>query len=413
MISRISQWYQRHFSDPQVVILALSLLAGLIAVVIFGRMLAPVVASLIIAYLLEGAVQRLERFGLPRLVSVISVFSGFMAGLLFLLFGLLPMLTRQLAVIVQQIPSYIGQAQAWLSTLPERYPQIVAPAVEQSPVNSLDQATSEPTSGIVVGDRMAGESVERELSLISEEQLSQMVDNMGTELVNYGATLVSFSGVIGLASLLIFVVLMPVLVFFFLKDKRSLLGWMAAYVPKDRALVTSVWREVDAQIGNYVRGKVLEILVVWFITYLVFAWLGLPFAMLLSMMVGFSVLIPYIGAAVATLPVAVVALIAFGLEAQFWYVLIAYAIIQALDGNVLVPILFSEVVNLHPVAIIVAVLVFGGVWGFWGVFFAIPLATLIHAVLRAWPRRSESGSKSDSVGDKITSDEAASANGRT
>jgi len=416
MISRISQWYQRHFSDPQVVILALSLLAGLIAVVIFGRMLAPVVASLIIAYLLEGAVQRLERFGLPRLVSVISVFSGFMAGLLFLLFGLLPMLTRQLAVIVQQIPSYIGEAQAWLSTLPERYPQIVAPAVTEPPISEfkeLDGAASDPTPGISLGDRLAGEPVERELSLISEEQLSLMVDNMGTELVNYGATMVSFSGVIGLASLLIFVVLMPVLVFFFLKDKRPLLAWMAAYVPKDRALVTSVWREVDAQIGNYVRGKVLEILIVWFVTYMVFFWLGLPFAMLLSMMVGFSVLIPFIGAAVATLPVAVVALIAFGLEAQFWYVLIAYAIIQALDGNVLVPILFSEVVNLHPVAIIVAVLVFGGVWGFWGVFFAIPLATLIHAVLRAWPRRSESGSKSDSVGDEITSDEAASAHGPT
>jgi putative permease len=157
-------------------------------------------------------------------------------------------------------------------------------------------------------------------------------------------------------------------------------------MPRDRGLVTSVWHEVDAQIGNYVRGKVLEILIVWIVTYLVFALLGLPFAMLLSMLVGFSVIIPYIGAAVVTIPVALVALIAFGLSAQFWYVMIAYAIIQALDGNVLVPILFSEVVDLHPVAIITAVLVFGGIWGFWGVFFAIPLATLVNAVLRAWPR---------------------------
>jgi len=397
MITRISQWYQRHFSDPQVVILALSLLAGLIAVVIFGRMLAPVVASLIIAYLLEGAVQRLERFGLPRLIAVITVFSGFMTALLFLIFGLLPMLTRQLAVIVQQIPSYIREAQAWLSTLPDRYPQIVAPADSELPQPSLPPVDPAALDAGSRADRLSPDGVDRELSLISEEQLSQMVDNMGTELVNYGATLVSFSGVIGLASLLIFVVLMPVLVFFFLKDKKPLIAWMSAYTPKDRALVTSVWREVDAQIGNYVRGKVLEILLVWSVTYIVFIWLGLPFAMLLSMLVGFSVLIPYIGAAVATLPVAVVALIAFGLEAQFWYVLIAYAIIQALDGNVLVPILFSEVVNLHPVAIIVAVLVFGGVWGFWGVFFAIPLATLIHAVLRAWPRRSEPAPKAEAV----------------
>jgi putative permease len=69
--------------------------------------------------------------------------------------------------------------------------------------------------------------------------------------------------------------------------------------------------------------------------------------------------------------------------------MIAYGEIQALDGNVLVPLLFSEVVNLHPVAIIIAILVFGGLWGFWGVFFAIPLATLVQAVLKAWPGRRE------------------------
>jgi putative permease len=63
----------------------------------------------------------------------------------------------------------------------------------------------------------------------------------------------------------------------------------------------------------------------------------------------------------------------------------AYGVIQLLDGNVLVPLLFSEAVNLHPVAIIVAVLFFGGIWGVWGVFFAIPLATLVSAIFSAWP----------------------------
>ena len=103
-------------------------------------------------------------------------------------------------------------------------------------------------------------------------------------------------------------------------------------------------------------------------------------------MVGFSVLIPYIGAAVITLPIAFVAYFQWGWGWSFGQVMIAYAVIQALDGNVLVPLLFSEALNLHPVAIIVAILVFGGLWGFWGVFFAIPLATVVQAVLKAWPR---------------------------
>ena len=102
---------------------------------------------------------------------------------------------------------------------------------------------------------------------------------------------------------------------------------------------------------------------------------------------GLSVLIPYVGAAVVTIPVALVAFFQWGWNGEFFYLILVYGIIQALDGNVLVPLLFSEAVNLHPVAIILAVLVFGGFWGLWGVFFAIPLATLIKALLQSWPKK--------------------------
>ncbi|RFF30071.1 AI-2E family transporter [Wenzhouxiangella sediminis] len=397
MIARVNEWFRRHFSDPQVVILALFLALGVLAIALFGKMLAPVLASLVLAYLLEGGVQRLERLGVPRLLSVIGVFLGFMTALVYLLLGLVPMLTRQLAAIVRDLPSYVSLAQDWVAKLPERYPQLVAPTEPASATEAI----------AANGVELAAEEPQRELALISQEQLSTWLDNIGSELVNYGATLVSFSGVMSAVNLLIFLVLMPVLVFFFLKDKHQLVGWASQYLPRDRALVTSVWQEVDAQIGNYVRGKVLEIMIVWIVTYVVFALLQMPFVMLLSMLVGLSVIIPYIGAAVVTLPVALVALVAFGPGASFWYVLIAYTIIQALDGNVLVPILFSEVVSLHPVAIITAVLVFGGIWGFWGVFFAIPLATLVNAVLRAWPRANDEGDRTFSG----EPDEAADARG--
>jgi len=98
-------------------------------------------------------------------------------------------------------------------------------------------------------------------------------------------------------------------------------------------------------------------------------------------MVGLSVLVPFVGALVATLPIAIIGFFQWGLTANFWWLLVIYQIIQLLDGNVLVPLLFSEMVNLHPLAIIVAVVFFGGIWGLWGVFFAIPLATLVQAVL--------------------------------
>ena len=88
-------------------------------------------------------------------------------------------------------------------------------------------------------------------------------------------------------------------------------------------------------------------------------------------------------------PVAAVAYLQFGWGGDFALVMVIYGVIQFIDGNILVPLLFSEAVNLHPVAIITAILFFGGVWGFWGIFFAIPLATLLKAVINAWPKRSD------------------------
>ena len=185
------------------------------------------------------------------------------------------------------------------------------------------------------------------------------------------------------------------MIFFFLKDKVVVIDWMASFLPKERHLVNEVWIEMDAQIGNYVRGKFNEILIVGSASYIVFVILGLNYAFLLAMVVGLSVLIPYIGAAIVTLPVALVGYFQWGLNADynFTWLMISYFVIQFLDGNVLVPILFSEAVNLHPIAIIVAILVFGGLWGFWGVFFAIPLATLVKALINVWPIHEEDTKK--------------------
>jgi putative permease len=98
------------------------------------------------------------------------------------------------------------------------------------------------------------------------------------------------------------------------------------------------------------------------------------------------VIIPYVGMVLVTIPVVAVGLVQFGLSQDFFYMFGSYLIFQILDGNILVPILFSEAVNLHPIAIIAAVLFFGGIWGFWGLFFAIPLATLVKTLIIAWSK---------------------------
>lgn len=346
----LTAWFKRTFADPQVVILGLVLVIGFAIVLGLGRMLAPVFASVVIAYLLEAVVVFLRRLGLPRFVAVLVVFLFFLTSAFFLLFGLIPMLTRQLTQLVQQIPNYINQGQELLLQLPQRYPQ-----------------------------------------MISEQQIEQLIANAGADIRAAGQQLLTWSlGSVGnIVELLVLLVLIPVLVFFLMKDKRQIIGWISDFLPKERHLVSSVWGDVERQISNYVRGKAGEIVLVGAVSYITFILLGLEYSALLATMVGLSVLIPYIGAAVITVPIALVAFFQWGWGWDFGYVMIAYAIIQALDGNVLVPLLFSEALDLHPVAIIVAILVFGGLWGFWGIFFAIPLATVVQAVLKAWPRPPE------------------------
>lgn len=347
MIKLINDWYTRHFSDPQVAILAFLLLLGFAVIYFAGNILTPLFAAVIIAYLLDGAVVSLKRFKIPQFIAMITTFSLFIVFLLIVLFILAPLMFKQTTQFMLEIPGMLAQGQGAIMLLPEKYPNI-----------------------------------------ISQELVIEILNNIKSNITSLSQKFVSLSisSVVDVFSFMVYLVVVPLLVFFFLKDKEMILAWFRSFLPRDRALVATVWIEVNDKITGYVRGKFMEILMIWVISYVTFLIFGLNYALLLSFAVGISVLIPYVGAVVVTLPVAIVAYFQWGYTYETVYVLTAYAIIQFLDGNLLVPLLFSEMVNLHPAAIIMSVLVFGGLWGVWGVFFAIPLATLVHSVMNSWPR---------------------------
>ncbi len=342
----LREWYERYSSDPQVVILGVLLVAGFLIMLTLGKMLAPVLAGVVIAYLLDGLVEKCQQLGAPRLSAVVLVFILFMTVFIFTLLWLLPRLSYQLTQLVQELPRMIVKGHELLLTLPEKYP-----------------------------------------NLFTEAQVGDIIAEIRADITTWGQRVLSLSlpAVFGLMSMMVYLILVPVLAFFLLKDKHSILEWFSTSLPQQRRLVDEVAHDVNSQVANYVRGKVWEIFIVGAAAYATFSLMGLNYALLLATIVGLSVIIPYIGAAAATLPVALIAWFQWGWSADFGWLIFAYGVLQALDGYLLVPLLFSEVVNLHPVAIIIAILVFGGLWGFWGVFFAIPLATLVNAVLHAWP----------------------------
>lgn len=344
MIEMVSKWYRQRFSDPHAVTLFFILFALSLAIYFFADLLMPLLVAIATAYLLEWPVAALERLKVPRILAIVAVLMMSAGILVLIFFGILPSVWQQMLTFTTELPQMLSQTQAYLMALPDKYPEYVN-------AGQIEAMTSSIKEHLITG---------------------------GQELVS-----LSFKSIVSLVALMIYVVLVPLLIFFFLKDKTLLVNAAKRFIPSNRRLATQVWQEMNIQILNYIRGKVIEIFIVGGFSYVAFSILDLRYSTLLAVIVGLSVLIPFIGAAIVTIPVLIVGIFQWGISAQFGYLVLVYGVIQALDGNLLVPLLFSEAVNLHPTSIIVAVLLFGGLWGFWGVFFAIPLATLVKAVINA------------------------------
>jgi putative permease len=350
MLEVFNKWYRRYLQEEESILLLVLLILGVALLVTVGDILTPLFAAIVLAYLVQGVANLMTRLGLPQWLGFTLAFIIFVGAFFGVLLGILPLVWRQLVALASELPRMLEGGRQMLAVLPSMYPE-----------------------------------------LFNQEQINQVIAAAQVEIATFGQRMVTrtLAGIPGFLTVIIYMVLIPIMVFFFLKDRDQVIRWASSFLPARRPLLNRIWEEMNQQFANYARGKVVEIVIVGAVSYVAFTWLGLAYAALLALMVGLSVIIPYIGALLVTIPILVVALFQWGLSSEFYYVLGVYLVIQILDGNVLVPLLFSEAVNLHPVAIIVAVLFFGGIWGVWGVFFAIPLATLIKSVINAWPTRLE------------------------
>lgn len=330
--------------------LFLFLLAGF-ALYYLGAFMFPFFVAVFISFLLNEFVTFLKKRRLSHLLSVAITFLLFLSCSSILIFMVLPFLWARLIIFAQEFPSTIEQIGNWLYLLPENYPAFF---------------TTEDIDGFVVSLR--------------------------EQLVGYGQTIISSSltSIGQITGFFVYIMLVLVMVFFILKDYDKLTDYLVKFLPKEHKLMSRLGTKMKAEMLRYIGGKLLEGFIVFVVSWITFAIIGLNFAFLLAIAVGISVIIPYVGAVIVTVPVLLVAYAQYGAEGLFFSVLIAYIILQLLDGYVLVPLLFSELINLHPVSVILAILIFGSIWGIWGVAFAIPLATFIKALLEFWPRLPDS-----------------------
>ena len=346
MLEEINNLFKKIFSNEETLVFSILVISAFLILFFLGSILTPFLISIIFAYLLIGIQSRFESLGIKRSIALFLTYSIFLLLGITLMVWLAPLVYQQLQAIVLEVPKWLSSFRLFAQDIPARYPDLV----------SSDQIT------------------------VFLESLSGQISTLSQDFIK-----ASIAGIQNTATIAINLILLPILVFFFLCDRETIISGFLSILPKERRMLKNVWVEMDEQLSNYARGKAIEIVIVGVAAAIIFIYFDLEYVALLSVLVGFSVLIPFLGAFIVTIPVAVVGLLQLGLTFEFSLLMASYLALQILDGNLLVPILFSDAVKLHPVAIILAVFVFGSLFGFWGVFFAIPIATLIKAIWNAWP----------------------------
>jgi putative permease len=337
-------WFNRMFSSEQALAL-LTTLAVAAGTIYFHSIFSPLLVALMIAYLLQQPINLLARY-LPYFYATVIVFSLFMIVLLGVAVMLIPLIFHQIDHFTQEFPSMLQQLQQTLNILSTQHPTLL-------PLETIAQCSAFLHKG---------------LQNLSGEVLKLAIKALPSAL-----------------SFIVYLILMPLIIFFMNKDKDYLLGLLRGLYPQKSDKILLIAQEINLQLGNYIRGKVLQMIIVAFLCGSVFEYFGLNYALIFALSMGVSVFIPYVGATLATIPFVIAAYGQFGFATVFWQLLGMFILVQELDANLIVPLIFSEAVSLHPLFIIVAIIVFGSIGGVAGVFFAIPLASVIKALLLYWP----------------------------
>ena len=348
MLKFFKDWYNTHLTDPNQVALALLILFITLITYVLLATVVPILVAIILAYMLEGIVKSVsEKYNLQRTSAVLSIYISFLILSFMTVIILVPLMLNQISLFIKSLPSMLERGKDLLIS-----------------------------------------SSNSQFSLFSQSQISEILSAINSEITMLGSSIISFSlsSAGSLVETIVYIIIVPIIIFFLLYDKDNINDWFKKFFPEKLDLSRKAYAELDLKLGNYIRCKLIEIIIVWVASTFFFAVLGLNYSLLLGFLCGISVIIPYVGAIAVTIPIMVVAFFQWGTSSEFWYVIIAHTLIQIIDGNVVVPLLFSDAVNLHPLAILISILFFGTIWGIWGVFFAIPLAVLFNTLLTIWPR---------------------------
>lgn len=313
--------------------------------VIVSNLLMPLVIALLLYYLLDPVVDLLEKWKIKRIFGVTILFVVIIAVLVVGIGALLPLLRDQVISFVENFPNFIDSVvesiTGWLSSLPfgteiETFIEEGENFLSEIP-NNIDQYLTDGLSGLT--------------SVVSG-------------VTNFVVTLVTF----------------PIILFFMLKDEKKFFNAVLSSVPpKWRESLLRVSSEVNTQVGAYVKGQLIIATSIGVMMFIGFTIIGLEYSGVLAIIAGFTSIIPYLGPTLAFLPALVIALID-----SWWMVLqllIVWAVVQFVDGNLIEPNVMGRQLNVHPLTIVIVLLVMGDLLGLFGLILGVPIYAILKVIV--------------------------------
>ena len=323
------------------IVLLLLFIAAFLALTVYtvGNVVAMLLLSLLFAFIISPAVDFLESKGAPRAFAAAVVFLLSLAGFAFVVFLLSPLIYEQLLSLQEMLN--LGQLR----------------------------------KGITQFERL----LRRNLSFLGVRKLA-----FSTKIEEWLGTV--FDNVLNIASevvgLLIFVVMTMISTFFLLKDGRKLKKSFIETVPNQFfEMALSILHKIDWSLGAYLRGIVLDALIIGSITTFVMWLLGIPNFALIGVVAAVANLVPYLGPPTAALVASIISLLTFNTFEQVPLILLAFTLIRLFDDAVVQPLTISQSVKLHPLTIIFAILIGGHLFGILGMLFAVPVAGVMKVVI--------------------------------
>ncbi|HXM82919.1 MAG TPA: AI-2E family transporter [Burkholderiales bacterium] len=326
--------------------ITIALAAGLL-VWLLSPILAPFLFAAILAYIFDPLVERLTRRRVPRTLAVVLVLLLALAVVVALMLVVLPLFYKETRLLMEKLPGFV----IWFNTHAAPWLKSKLDLDFQLDVGNVTQ----------LGKDMISENEALAKHLLSSLKTGGML----------------------LIAILANLVLVPVVLFYLLRDWNQLLDRVDALIPRRvHAKARTIAAEIDAVLAEWLRGQVL-VIVIMSVYYVLALWVaGLQFALPIGILTGFAVIIPYVGVITGLILATLAALMQFNDLAGLLWVWLAIGIGQALEGMMITPLIVGERIGLHPVVVIFALLAFGQLFGFFGVLLALPASAALLVALR-------------------------------